>query len=240
MKITICDDSEDDIARLTSALFAYDPFFEIKTFTSGTALIDEIKEDGCYIEILFMDIYMPDIDGITTAQEIAACCRDIKIIFLSSSSDHYSQAYDLFAFNYILKPFDKEKLYTVLDRAIAETQIKNENKIVIQYKSTVHSVDCLEILYIESRDRLLYYYLADGRVLQCYGKLEKVLQELPEKTFLRCHQSFIVNLFHVTEMSDTNFRLKEFVISISRKYLKAVKDQYYTYLFSLMNGGQQL
>jgi len=240
IKITICDDSKEDITLLWNALLAYDPFFEITAFTSGKALVDEIQDAGFFSEILFLDIYMPGIDGITTAREICTRCKNIKIIFLSSSRDHYSQAYDLFAFNYMLKPLDKERLYTVLDRAMDELQRDSGYKLQIQYKSTMHKLDCREIMYIESQNRLLFFHLADGEVLQCYGKLDKIIKELPEQAFFRCHQSFIVNLSQVIEMGECYFRVRGVMINISRKYLKSVKEQYYTYLFSHMNGTQSL
>lgn len=238
IKIAICDDAVEDIEQLSVALYAYDPLFEITSFTSGKALVDELLDAGIHADLLFLDIYMPGIDGIRTAQEIRARRKDIKIIFFSSSKDHYPQAYEVFAFNYIVKPFDRERLYAVLDRALDESRRESGYKIRIQYKGAAHSVDCRDILYIESQDKLLLFHLVDENVLQCYGRLEKILKELPEQFFLRCHQSFIVNLFHVTEMGGAYFRVGLAMIGISRKYGKEAKDRYYAYLFSRMGGGQ--
>jgi DNA-binding LytR/AlgR family response regulator len=99
-------------------------------------------------------------------------------------------------------------------------------------------VDCRDILYIESQDKRLLFHLADEDVLQCYGKLDEVLKELPEQSFFRCHQSFLVNLSHVTEVADNYFRIRQSIISISRKYGKQAKERYYTCLFSCMGGGE--
>ena len=237
VKIAICDDAAEDIAQLSAALSAYDPLFEITSFTSGKMLMDESLEAGFTADLLFLDIYMPGIDGIQTAQEIRAMQKDLKIVFLSSSKDHYPQAYEVFAFNYIVKPFDRARLYAVLDRALDELRKESGYKIRIQYKGAVHSVDCREILYIESRDKLLLFHLADESILQRYGRLEEILRELPEQYFFRCHQSFLVNLAHVAEVGDTYFRIGQTVIGISRKYGKEAKDRYYACLFSHMDGG---
>ena len=239
IKIVICDDAAEDLKLLSDALTAYDSSFEIVTYSSGQTLIDEFRDFNLSVDLLFLDIYMPGIDGIQTAQEIRARCRDVKIIFLSSSKDHYPQAYEVFAFNYIVKPFDPERLYAVLNRALDELRKESEYKIPIQYKGTAHSVDCRDILYIESRDKLLLFHLADESALQCYGKLDEILNELPERFFFRCHQSFIVNLSHVTEVSDNYFRIGQTMIGISRKYGKEAKDRYYACLFAHMSGGQQ-
>lgn len=238
VKITICDDVAEDIAQLSDVLSAYDPLFEITSFTSGEMLVDESLDDSFTTDILFLDIYMPGIDGIKTAQEIRARHNDVKIIFLSSSKDHYPQAYEVFAFNYIVKPFNRERLYAVLSRALDELRKESGYKIRIQYKGAAHSVDCRDIWYIESQDKLILFHLADESVLQCYGKLDEILRELPEQSFVRCHQSFLVNLSHVTEIGDNYFRIGQTMIGISRKYGKEAKDRYYACLFSHMGGGQ--
>lgn len=237
VKIIVCDDAADDITLLSDALYTYDPSFEITAFTSAETMISEITNSGLAFDILFLDIYMPGINGILAAQRIRAERKDLKIIFVSSSKEHYPQAYEVFAFNYILKPFDQERLYAVLDRALDELGRESACKISFSYKSASYSVDCHDILYIESRDKLLLFHLADGNVLQTYRRLDEALKQLPEQSFIRCHQSFIVNISHVTEMGENYFRLGQVMIGISRKYLKQAKDQYYAYLFSQFGGG---
>jgi DNA-binding LytR/AlgR family response regulator len=87
---------------------------------------------------------------------------------------------------------------------------------------------------MESKNKLILLHMLDGSILQCYGKLDEITKELDDKSFLRCHQSFIVNLFHVTAMSESQFYIKEDVIGISRKYAKTAKDCYYEHLFTNM------
>lgn len=236
IKVAICDDSAADIEKLSAALYTYDPSFEIVTYTKGETLIDELPDASPAIDILFLDIYMPGIDGIKTAQKIRDYKKDLKIIFLSSSKEHYPQAYEVFAFNYIIKPFDRKRLYSVMDRAVAETGKERGWKVRVQYKSAVYSVDYRDIQYIESRNKLLLFHLTDGKALQCYGKLDEIIKELPEQFFIRCHQSFLINIRHVMEMGENYFRAGPVVIGISKKYLKTAKERYYAYLFSQMNG----
>lgn len=238
VKIIICDDAAEEIALLSDALYTYDSSFEITFFTSGETMLSEIADSGLAADILFLDIYMPGINGILAAQQIRTERKDLKIIFISSSKEHYPQAYEVFAFNYILKPFDKERLYAVLDRALEELGRENACKISFSYKSASYSVDCREILYVESRDKLLLFYLVDGSVLKTYWRLDEVIKELPKQSFIRSHQSFIVNIIHITEMSESYFRIGQVMIGISRKYLKSAKEQYYAYQFTHMGGGR--
>jgi len=179
---------------------------------------------------------MPEINGIKVAEKIRREKKDIKIIFITSSTEHYSQAYDVFAFNYILKPLDKEKLYRILDQALSEIRREDNNRILISYKSKVYSLDYRDILYIESRNKLILFHKTDGDILQCYGKLDMIEKVLPPEYFIRCHKSFIVNTSCVTEMGSNYFCINKVVISISKKYLKLAKERYYEYLFSHMGG----
>lgn len=238
VRIIICDDAAEEIARLSDALYAYDPSFRITTFTNGAAMLAELGDCGLNADILFLDIYMPGIDGILAAQQVRTMRKDLKIIFISSSKEHYPQAYEVFAFNYILKPFEKDRLYAVLDRALEELGRENASKISFSYKAASYSVNCRDIRYIESQDKLLLFHLADGSALKTYWRLDDVIKELPKQSFIRSHQSFIVNAAHITEMSESCFRMGQVMIGISRKYQKPAKEQYYAYLFAHMGGGR--
>lgn len=236
--IAICDDTAEDIALLTEALYAYDPSFNIISYSDGQALIDDFSAYQHPIDILFLDIYMPGVDGIKTAESVRSIKKDIKIIFVTTSKDHYPQAYEVFAFNYIIKPLDRERLFRILNQAIDEINSAHNQKIRFRYKSTVHNVDCRDILYIESRDKLIHFHMADGNTLRCYSRLDEIEKMLPPKSFIRCHQSFIVNLAFIAEMGESYFRIGKVAINISKKYIKNAKEFYYAYLFSHMGRGQ--
>lgn len=236
IQIAVCDDEQKDIELLSAALLAYDPSFEIVSYSTGETLVDDLQDCGPCVDILFLDIYMPGLNGIETAQKIHKRYPDLKMIFLSSSKDYYSQAFEVFAFNYMLKPLNRDRLYAVLDRAVAEVGKEQCRKLRIQYKSATYNVSCRDIQYIESRNKLLFIHLVNAEILQCYGKLDEMIKELPEQFFIRCHQSFVVNTRYVTGMGENSFRIGPVVIGISKKYLKPSKDQYYSYLFSQMGG----
>ena len=239
IQIGICDDSEEDIRILTEALYTYDASFQILTYTNGESLFEDCCDTKILFDILFLDIYMPGSNGIETAGKIRAGMKDTKIIFISSSNEHYPEAYDVFAFNYILKPLNPEKLNCVLDQALTDITKERRQQISFNYKAANYRIFCMDILYIESRDKIICFHMTDKTTLQCYSKLDVILEQLPEESFIRCHQSFAVNIFHVTEMAENHFRVGSAVINISKKYLKEAKDKYFTYLFTHMNNRGQ-
>ena len=237
IQIGICDDRAEDIRTLSEALYTYDDTFKIFDYRDGESLLQDCLEKNILFDILFLDIYMPGLNGIETASKIRASMKDVKIIFVSSSNEHYPEAYDMFAFNYLIKPLNQEKLNRVLEQAFISSSNGKERRQQIQfsYKGTNYHVLFRDILYIESKDKIILFHIEGRPTLQCYGKLEEILKQLPEESFIRCHQSFAVNIFHVTEMGKNHFIMGTDVVNISKKYQKVSKDKYFDYLFKYMN-----
>lgn len=235
IQIGICDDNKEDIKILTAALYEYDVGFQIFSYENGESLLDDCEEQTIHFDIIFLDIYMPGLNGIKTAGKIRTHMRDVKIIFISSSKEHYTESYDVFAFNYIIKPLKQEKLNHILDQAMRGIINEQRQQLSFNYKKRNYRIFYRDLLYVESRDKLIFFHMSDRNTLMCYKKLGDILKQLPEKSFIRCHQSFVVNIFHVTEMGEKYFQIDKTVINISKKYSKASKDKYFEYLFDHMN-----
>jgi DNA-binding LytR/AlgR family response regulator len=201
----------------------------------GEFLFEDCVDREILFDIIFLDIYMPGLNGIKTAEKIRAIMKDVIIIFVSSSNEHYPEAYDVFAFNYIIKPINTKKLNSILDQAFMNITKERRQQIQFTYKATNYRILCRDILYIESRDKIILFHMTDRSTLQCYAKLDEILKQLPEDSFIRCHQSYAVNVFHVTEMAESHFRIRSAVINISKKYQKTSKDKYFEYIFTHMN-----
>ena len=235
IRIAICDDRQEDISALSKALYAYNDAFYITEYTNGEFLIADYLEREILYDILFLDIYMPGINGIEIATKIRAVMKEAIIIFVSSSNEHYPEAFDVFAFNYIIKPMKQDKLNSLMDQALMNINKEHGYQIQFSYKSKNYRILCKDILYIESRDKIVLFHMKDNTTLQCYSKLDQIFKQLPEDSFIRCHQSFIANIHHITEMAESHFRVGALVINISKKYLKVAKDKYFEYLFTHMN-----
>jgi DNA-binding LytR/AlgR family response regulator len=174
---------------------------------------------------------MNGINGVETAKKIRAVNSDTYIIFVSSSDDFYREAYDLYAFNYLIKPLKKEKLTGVLDRAIKDLN-KDDNQVIrFSYDNRLHTINCSQLLYITSDKHNIYFHLLNNQTLKAYGKIDDFIAQLPAKVFLRCHQSYIVNLKHVTQMTSSEFIVGENKVPISRKYSTLSRKNYRDQMF---------
>lgn len=231
LKIAVCDDFEADRQLLISLIKAEHITYECTSYNSGEALLWDFK-DSAQFDIIFLDIFMKDINGVETAKRIRAVDENALIIFVSSSDDFYREAYDLYAFNYLIKPLTKDKLLEVLNRAAAYLN-KDANQVVrFSFDNSLHTITCTHILYINSDKHIVYFHLTNGKTLKSYGKIDDFITQLSAKVFLRCHQSYIVNLKHVTSMTLSEFILGDLRIPISRKYSSQAREQYRVHMFN--------
>ncbi len=235
IQIGICDDCAEDSKKLSKALYTYDESFEIKDYRDSDSFLKDCLSNDILFDVVFLDIYMPGLNGIETAKKIRSVMKHVIIIFVSSSNEHYHEAYDVFAFNYIIKPVNAENLNHILDQALMNINKDRKQQIQFSYKSINYRICCRDILYIESSNKLVLFHMEDGTTLQCYTKIDEIHKQLPEKTFIRCHQSYVINIIHINEMAENQFRVGCEVISISKKYQKVTKEKYFNYLFTHMN-----
>lgn len=233
--IGICDDNADDINILSEDLYEYDRSLQILKYRDGLSLIEDCLESKNLFDILFLDIYMPGLNGIETAKKVRSIMKDVKIIFVTSSKEHYNKAFDVFAFNYIMKPLDKKKLKLVMNEALEGLKKERSRQLCVSFKGNRYRIYTMDILYIESRDKIIFIHMSDKTKHQCYSKLNDLMKLLPKDLFVRCHQSYIINIYHVTEMSTNCFKLGDNVINISKVHQKESRDFYYEYQFKQMN-----
>lgn len=233
--IAICDDNPDDCMVLTRALLSYDSTFHIAEYRDGESLLEDCLCPKMPFDLIFIDIYMPGMNGLTTVGNIRNQSKDAKIIFVSSSKDHYPEAYSLFAFNYIVKPIRKEQIDAVLEQACSNIFRERRQQLSFDYKNIHYRIYTRDIQYIESRNKVICFHMTDGSELLCYKKLDEVLSQLPGSIFVRCHQSFAVNFIYVSKFEKNHLCIDSVPISISRKYLADVKEKHVAFLFKHMD-----
>lgn len=232
MRIAICEDNEIHQDIIESLLNRYSSEqsipFEIVPYSYGMNFIYDMEE-GAYFDIAFLDIYMGDILGIEIAHKLRAMDYKGKIIFLTASPDFAIESYDVDAEGYLLKPHSYEKLKMVLDRI---TQNIDPSTYQIRQRSTVTKVVYHEILYIESSNSKCILHTVSGGEHVVYKTLNVIEKELDDKRFLRCHQSFLVNMDHIKQI-DKQFLLKNGeTIPIRQRGVKPVRDAFMEYTAS--------
>ena len=229
MHIAICDDNRADAQRLVSMLAGS---HTASLFPSGEALLMEI-DDRMKYDLYLLDIYMDGMDGITLARKIRALDRDALLCFITTSEDFYRESYDLYAFQYLIKPVEQKDFTELLFRASERLTRDRERCVNLSWRGKTKAIPCGHILFLASRGHTLYIQCKDGHIEQCNGRLDELSGQLDNAVFARCHQSYIVNLYNVEALNGDDFLCGEYRVPISRRYA-GVKDRYRALLFEEM------
>ena len=237
IKIAICDDEANIRAYLSSLIQAQDCPCEIVEYASaGDCLADTQK-----IDLLFLDIELAPsgsgLDGMALARKIRerATVTQPVIIFVTGYERYVFDAFDVGAFQYLLKPVDEEKFAKVFSRAVAQIGTAREKPgrvLTLQSANTSKTVPLDSIYYIESSNHKVELHLKNGEFV-CYAKIGDLELELQDQ-FFRIHKGYLVNLSYVAGYSKTEVTLTngERLLLSKYKYQDFVK----AYLHFLKKG----
>ena len=229
MRIAICDDSsiDRDIIRelLTQSVSRAQLHAELVTYDSGINLIDDVQ-DGMWFDIVFLDIYMQNHLGIDVARRLRELEYTGEIVFLTASPDFAIDGYDVAAAGYILKPISVEKLNNVIDR-IAHNF--DDRSYTVRRRSMVIRIPFGEILYVESSNNRCVLHRVNGEEFTVYKKLDEIETTLGDRRFLRCSQSFLVNMDHIRQADKSFVMSSGDVVPIRQRNLKAIRQTYLDY-----------
>lgn len=231
MKIAICDDDISFTSRLEEIIkqesVNYGKKPEIDVFFDGETLVKSI-EDGQSYSMIFLDIEMKRMNGITAARRIRQLDRYTLIIYISSYDDYLKELFEVEPFRFISKPLQLQKLKQYFGEAIRKIEGLN-NIYSYSYNKEEYTVPIKEIVYFESNKRLINIRLNDGTEQSFYGKLNNVEKEIQKinKHFIRIHQSFLVNYSYVKKMTYSEVVLEhnydELVLRISEDRRSTVR-----------------
>ncbi|MGN0484388.1 MAG: LytR/AlgR family response regulator transcription factor [Lachnospiraceae bacterium] len=233
VKIAICDDGEIEqriLENLLRALFAKRKLeCEITAYSCGEELLSEY-EKGKY-DLILLDIYMKQMNGIETGREIRKRDHEVDIIYCTSSADFALESYDVFAIGYLLKPFDKKKLDFLIGFFLQRKPRLKKNHITVLSKYQEKVLEFDHICYIESSDKVVMYHMDNQEDVTVYEQLGKVEKQLEDSRFFRCHQSYIVNFDFVITVDQDDFVLKgDSRVPIRKREKKKIVDQYRAYM----------
>jgi DNA-binding LytR/AlgR family response regulator len=174
-------------------------------FTSGSAAL-ECFTDGKGADIVFLDIVMPEMSGVEVATRLRDRGFDGYIVFLTSVNDFAAESYRVGAFSYLLKPVEKEKLFSVL-RKIDETREalyrKDTAFILVATKQFRRNILLREIVFVEILGHNLSIHLTNDETVSINKPMKEFSPALlSDERFARCHGSIIVNMDFVETIRD--------------------------------------
>lgn len=204
MKIAICDDEKEMRDILAGKVQFRYPSAEISCYKSG----EELLSRGADVDILFLDIQMPGLDGMETARRFRRNHKSTILIFVTAMEEYVFLAFDVEAFHYLVKPFSDEKFASVLYRAVEQyRQSEKEDKYMMIKAKGMHSKVLLkDILYAEVFNRKIILHKTDGDI-EYYGKMSE-LAKLAGEDFFRSHRAYLVHFKYVERYNATTIYLE--------------------------------
>lgn len=197
----------------------------IETFLSGQALVNHCFMSEEVVDIVLLDMQMDGMNGLDTGSKVRERYPYCVIVYVTNYLEYATGAFHVNAHRYVIKEKLHDELVEALNSAIAKF---NESSKYFVYKKNKqeHSLLCSNILYFESLGREIQIHTFDGKCMRYYGKLSDVADRIDSNKFMRCHQSFIVNLDYVEEATvKKEIKLKNGkTIPISSKYVKDLKE----------------
>jgi len=233
MRIFICDDDSlfiDELKKYITCYFEHNHLKcpEISCFSNGEDLLSNANK----IDILFLDIEMPGMNGIYIGQELKRKNEKIIIFIVTSFAEYLDQAMRFHVFRYLSKPIDKQRLFRNLKDAI-DLYHTMTIKIPVETKQGVYTISASSIISIEAIGRKIIVHTT----LKDFESIHNMLfwlEYLPKNCFFQTHRSYIINFEHVTDFNHTLIHLAnhQFSAYLTRRKYSAFKEAYLLYLES--------
>lgn len=223
--ICICDDNEKAVEKLRDKLLQVSgEKLQIISFSNAISLQTYLmKMPNPCINMIFMNVCLNETDEIEIAKCIQVRHPEIAMIFMA---DHEKYAQDIFRADptyFLIKPIEDSKLILAYQKALGKARKRNETMIRVDTGGAIHNIPFREICYAESRGRMLYIHKKE-ETLQTYMKLNR-FEELSPCYFLRCHQSYTVNMEAIKSLArEEIILLDNKKIPISRARYKKAKE----------------
>ena len=219
LSIAVCDDEVIECCNMAKRIKEIMEEMKmpciIRQFRSGGELLQALES----FDIVFLDIIMQELDGMKTAQIFREKASDKVLIFVSSSREYVFEAYDVEAFQYLLKPVEGRKLKSVLRKAVLKTEKRTQEFIIVSRDRQKKKLFLDDIYYFEIKGRMVDVHGPEG-IFTYYKQIGELEDKLRDKGFFRCHKSYLINLKYVDVYNRQEVILEngETIVIAKRRY----------------------
>ncbi len=236
--IAILEDQEADSQRLRGFLRRYGE-------AHGTALASSVYRDGTELldgyesgfDILFMDIELPQMNGMKTAERVRQMNESIPIIFTTNMAQYAIKGYEVGALGFMVKPISYVLFENYLTKALSmcrrNEQIRANSTIMLGSGSSFRQISTDEIVCVIKDRNYLIYRLTSGEEIRERGAMKDVLERFENTTIKQCATGCLVNRRHVRKKERNEVYLPGAVFSVTMPFRKSFTDE----LMNYMRGG---
>lgn len=230
MRVAIVEDEKEAADKLRAYVERYgeEKGEEIRAeyFDNAVSFLTDYRAD---FDVVFLDIEMPLLDGMTAAEKLRALDPYVLIVFVTNMQQYAIKGYSVGALDFIVKPVTYYGFASLMNKAVRALKTKEEREIVIRVSGSVRRIPVSRILYVEVARHRLTYHSEDGNY-EAWGSLNELESELPPDLFSRCNACYLVNLKHVKAVDGDDATVGDDVLRISHLRKKTFMSDLAKYL----------
>ena len=240
IKIALCDDEKPIRDYIEKCVREVDPDALVSQYSDASNMVSASFD----ADILFLDIQMSGMDGMKAARILRTMGNKTILVFVTAVEEYVFQAFDVGAVQYIVKPFDRNKLIETIKRAIdlagermsieealSETKDSADNEsFLIKSGGVNRKIILADISYAEVLEHRIILHMKDREQIEYYGKMSD-LEKVAGDDFFRVHRAYLINLSCVKSYDAKTVTVQGEEIPVARgKYRELVKSylSYYT------------
>lgn len=236
MKAIIVDDEFLAREELKYFIQNYSKIDIVAEFADGIEVLKFIQNND--VDIIFLDINIPSLDGVLLAKSISKFTKKPNIVFITAYKEHAVEAFEVEAFDYILKPYSESRIISMLKKLENTYNNKKDNSHINFISNKINLWKNEKIIVVDIND--IYYCVAQERITYVFTKDEKYsvnlcisdfYEKLPNDIFFKCHRSYIVNINKIKEIipwfnNTYNLKLQDidYEVPVSRSNVKVFKQ----------------
>jgi len=230
MDIVIRDDMPVEANKLSDLIKKLYSKLQIHIFYKAADVLEYIFAGGA-ADVCFMDIVMPETDGINLAKKLRSFGYSKEIVFLTAINNYAAESYSVDAFSYILKPPTLNSVSDVIN-CLRDLDKKKDKGLVVNSAGAVRFIPFCSISFIEALQRKVLIKLEDNQEIISNSTFNEVSSKiLCDTRFVQCHRSYVINMEYILEISGRNIIMCDStIIPISKSFLE-VKKVYLKWLF---------
>ena len=230
-------DDEPLAVKMLEGFVARTPFLELAgSYNDPVLALSEIRTLAP--ELVFLDIQMPDLDGMELSRMLPP---ETRVIFTTAFKQYAFESYEVSALDFLLKPIRYQKFleaaqkaqewFALKDAASTSPVAEEKTSAFIKVDGALRKVDFADILFVEGmRDYVMFHLASARQPLVTHLTMKAVEELLPSKTFMRIHRSFVVNLSHIQSVTPQgDLKVGDSLLHVSEGY----KDAFDAYLANL-------
>ena len=226
MKINciVIEDEPLALRKITDFINRIDYLNLLQGFNNAINAIGFLKTNA--VDLIFLDIRMKKLSGI---QFLEALKTKPKVIITSAYDEYALKGYELDVSDYLLKPFSFERFIKSVEKVYNELKPDNLGKtndyLFVKTEYRIEKIDLDNILYIKGMKDYLQIITTDKKIMTLQS-FKNIIQFLPEKKFVRVHNSFIIAISKIDNIERNRIKIRDEMIPISASY----KDDFYNLL----------